>query len=212
MSITTIRNKVLLRVEKDRHKTKKIGGIEIFTPTHFRPHDIHNVVQDAEVVAVCDHYEGGAVPIEAGDKVYVTHNVCHEDNEINVNGEILYRVDLTSDIYCKIKDGKVIPICGWCFTTPIIEAEEGLQMERDQQTGQLFAKTKTGIIVNTDVKASTKRAQIKYPSEELSEMGINEGDVVIYRKDCDYEMIIEGQTLYRTRTKDILAVDELAEA
>ena len=210
-STKTIRNKILLRVEKDRHAKRTVGGIELITPTNYNPHAIYNVVQDGIVVAVCDHYEGGEVPIEVGDKVYTTHNICHDDNIIEVNGEVFYRADLTSDIYCKIKDGKVIPICGWCFAAPITEAEAGRELERDEY-GRMLEKTKSGIITKVNVEPSTKRALIKYPSEELSEMGINEGDVVIYRKDCDYEMIIEGQTLFRIRTKDILAVDELAEA
>lgn len=208
MIIKTAHNKALLRVEKDRHKKRMVGGIELITPTHFRPFEIHNVVQDAIVVALCDN----AKELEVGDKVYGTHTMTTDERKVEIEGEALYRVDVTTDVYCKIKDGKIIPINNYCFASPMVEAAEGLEMERDEKIGQLFAKTKTGIIVDTDVKSSTKRALMKYPSEELMEMGIKEGDIVLYRKDCDYEMIIEGQTLFRIRTKDILAVDEPTEA
>lgn len=210
--ITTIRNKVLLRVEKDRYAVKKVGGIELITPTHFRPHEIHNVVQDGEVVAIPEHYSGGAIPVEVGDKVYVTHNVCHPDNEVTINDEILYCVDLTTDVYCKIKDGKIIPICGWCFCAPITEAEEGQELERDERSGQLLQKTKSGIVTKIGVEHSSKRALVKHPSDELIELGAEEGDTVVYRKDCDYEMIVEGKTLFRIRTKDIQAVYGKVEA
>lgn len=209
--ITTIRNKILLRVEKDRNSVRKVGGIELVIPQNFRPHEIHNVVQDGIVVALPEHYSGGAIPVEIGDKVYVTHNICHEDNTVNINGELFYQADLTTDVYCKIKGGKVIPICGWCFCAPITEAEDGMELERDE-IGRLLQKTKSGIITKVNVEHSSKNALIKYVTEDLIEAGVNEGDKVVYRKDCDYEMIVEGQTLFRLRTKDIQGVYENVEA
>jgi len=47
---------------------------------------------------------------------------------------------------------------------------------------------------------------IKYGNPNLYNNGVFEGDKVAYRKNSEYEFIIDGEDLYRMRTNDITAV------
>jgi hypothetical protein len=38
---------------------------------------------------------------------------------------------------------------------------------------------------------------MKYPNEYLLSKGINEGDIVCFRPDSEYEFMVEDETLYR---------------
>jgi len=135
----TIRNKILLRVDKDRHTKRMVGGQEIFIPNHFNPFDTSNVVQDGIVVGVCEFADGfKEIPLQAGDKVYTTHTIATEQRATQVNGETLYLADITTDIFCKIKGTEVIPIGMWCFAAPIVEQDDNFECERDSETGVLF--------------------------------------------------------------------------
>jgi co-chaperonin GroES (HSP10) len=51
-------------------------------------------------------------------------------------------------------------------------------------------------------------ATILYESDELDREGIKKGDKVYFATNADYEMELEGETVYRMRIDDILYVEK----
>lgn len=71
-------------------------------------------------------------------------------------------------------------------------------------------KVRGGIILNTNESNSHKgmkklRGIVKYPNDELVSNGVNTGDEVIFSEWSEYEFNIDGETLYKMSTRDILA-------
>lgn len=50
------------------------------------------------------------------------------------------------------------------------------------------------------------QGEIAYVNEELSEMGVEEGDRIIFQQDSEHEYKIRGELYYKMRTNDILAL------
>lgn len=199
----TIWDAVIIRAEKDKNAKVKVGDQVIDIVTKFDQWG-HATTDGVVVSAPVKLSKGGQVRVKNGDKVYCHHFLTSEQNEVEIDGEVLYRMD-HREVYCTINEGNVEMIGEWNFCEALREQEEGFTYENDSDTGTVMKKSASGIIVDTDVKHDVKWAVIKHLSDEAKEEGLNEGDHVLYRKDCDYEMTVEGKKYFRIRTKDILA-------
>jgi co-chaperonin GroES (HSP10) len=199
----TIWDAVIIRAEKDKNAKVKVGDAVIDIVTKFDPWG-HATTDGVVVSAPVKLSKGGQVKVKSGDKVYCHHFLTSEQNEVEINGEVLYRMD-HREIYCTVNDGKIDMIGEWNFCSALREEEVGFEYSEDAETGTVMKKTASGIILDTDVKHDTKWAVIRHLSKDAIEEGLNEGDHVLYRKDCDYEMTVEGVKYFRIRTKDILA-------
>ncbi len=51
-------------------------------------------------------------------------------------------------------------------------------------------------------------ATVAYDSDTLEYYGIAKGDTVVFARDADYEMELDGETVYRMRIDDILYVEK----
>ena len=66
-------------------------------------------------------------------------------------------------------------------------------------------KTESGIWLKTEKKKKEQIGKIKYVNSKSIDDGFKPGDMVLFMKDADYEMEIEGHKLYRMRNQDVLA-------
>ena len=74
------------------------------------------------------------------------------------------------------------PVGDYCFVRPIEKKED---------------------IVLTGEKNEELTGELVYGNPKLHELGVRVGDEVGFTPDSEYEFEIEGETLYRMKTKDI---------
>lgn len=186
----TAYERVIIKTNKNRNRTKKLSeDVTIEIIGDYNPHAKHIVVQDGIVSAVPPEVDKkDDIEISVGDKVYFHHFGTDEDNSV---GEDLYWIRY-HDIYCKVsEDGEISMINGWNFMEPESVEE----------------KTASGIFLTPAQGDSGEFARITHIHPDLEEQGASIGDRIIFRKDCDYPMIVEGKKYFRIRTKDVIAYE-----
>ena len=133
--------------------------------------------------------------LEKGDKVYCHHFIADEKNIIEIYDEKLSRMNYGM-LYARVRDGKVHMLADWVLVEIVKDKEEEL-------------KTDSGIWLKTQEEKKEQIGKIKYVNSKSIDDGFKPGDTVMFIKDADYEMEVEGEKLYRMRNQDILAkVDE----
>ena len=65
--------------------------------------------------------------------------------------------------------------------------------------------TKSGIYTKPEAEDEELYGYIEYMNDEMKNMGVKKGDEVIFSKNSEYDMQIEGEKLLRMRNFDILA-------
>ena len=60
---------------------------------------------------------------------------------------------------------------------------------------------------NNSHKGNKKlRGFVKYPNDDITKSGVKVGDEVVFSSHSQYEFNVEGETLYKMSTRDILAI------
>lgn len=141
--------------------------------------------------------------IKKGDEVVVHHNVFRLRN--GLRGKRLqsnyhlegnkYFVPLTEVFMYKRGDSDWQAIRPFVFVEPI--------KNEDKKVGN--------VIINTSEENSHKgmvklQGIIRYPNDELISKGVKVGDRIVFSYWSEYEFNINGETLYKMSTNDILAV------
>lgn len=135
------------------------------------------------------------VEINKGDKVYFHHFVVQQDNYIEEDGKKLFKCP-RFHLYCVIKNGIPVMIDDWILATPILEKEEDIV--KTFGTLKLFTKA-------TPDKLHLL-AVAEHISKQAEEQGLKVGDTIVFRKDADYDMKIEGKDYYRMSIKNVVAI------
>jgi len=181
----------LVKLPKKFKDSFKMAGKEFYLESKFR--EFENRYCYGEVVGVPLKHE---TPVRVGDILYFHHHVVLDARaEIDKN---LYLVRYSktgghgTQAYAYKRNGQLRLFSDWVFVG--IEKEEG-------------EKTNSGIIL---LQPSVKKniATILYESDELDREGIKKGDKVYFANNADYEMELEGETVYRMRIDDILYAEK----
>jgi co-chaperonin GroES (HSP10) len=205
MNYQPIVDAVVIRAEKNKRAKKTFGEVNIIIETKYDQWGYATV--DGEVAGVPKRLsKGGEINIEVGDHVYCHHFLTSEQNEVGPDWPDLWKIDYR-ELYCKVKGDEITMLGEWNFCDPIIDKEAGFDYEKDDESGLMHKKTSSGIIIDINVKSDTKWSVLRHLSKEAEEYGLKPGDKILYRKDCDYEMEVEGHKFFRIRTKDILLVN-----
>jgi co-chaperonin GroES (HSP10) len=185
---------IYIKADKNKNHTKTLqGGTEIWIDPLFNRHSTELVTQDGEVVYISSKITGEyPLDIKVGDKVYTHHFLCDPENEVEVNGELLYQIAYRS-IYCVIDNGEIRMIQDYNLIEPIVEDEAEFT-------------TPAGILTKSTPDVVKLIGIARHVCPELAEQGVEPGDKVVYRSVADYEMHIEGKTYYKMETRDIQAV------
>lgn len=176
--------KILVRTNKDEKKTKKLGDIEIVIAGSYNDYEIENNVPYGIVEWIPENCE---LNIQKGDKVYGHHFL--PDNEVEPGVHWMG----ISQVVCVVRGEKMIAINGWNLLEPV-SAEQ---------------TTESGIYLSTAEGDRGDCAKVAIASDELKEVGVEEGYMVWLSKNADYRMEVEGKEYYRTRTLDILCYADL---
>ena len=182
------KNMVYIQADKERKSTIKHGDLELFNDTTYNPLATNNVVQNGEVLSICDKavdsYFGGELTVEAspGDQVYTHHFLTHTDNEREFNGVTYYEIHY-ENLYCIIKEGSIQMLNDWNFVVPV-KAEEEI--------------TESGIVKDFKVGNELNIGIVKHSNS------IEKEEVIIFKRGREYRIDVEGITYYRIETRDIL--------
>jgi co-chaperonin GroES (HSP10) len=133
--------------------------------------------------------------VKKGDKVWFHHFVANKESKVNYLDEgDIYSTSI-DNIYLRERDGELKSLHHWNFIEQIYEDEDSI-------------KTKSGIYIKPEVEEITHSGIVRYISDSLKEMGVNVNDKIMFTKDSEYNMDINGDKLMRMRDVDILCTYE----
>ena len=178
------------------NKTKdtiKIAGKELYLASKFD--EFGNRHTSGEIVGVPAKQETGA---KIGDTLYFHHHVIMNTSLQLGDDKYIVMYDPTGEyanhaLAYKSADGKVHPLGEWVFLRKI-------EKEEPKQTSSL-------IIVELEKKSDTKGI-LAFESKGTKELGLQVGDVVGFSKNSDYEVEVEGETMYRMLLRDLVYVEK----
>lgn len=174
--------KTIVRRESRENNTVEVSGHTFILDTAFRKY--WSTVQIAEVVAA-DRDD-----VEPGDVVWIHHFIDEQDLPW---GEGIGYVEY-NQVYCKMSKGKLSTLGNFILVEPITNAELGI------------TRGASGLI--TSMKKETANAErigiVRLPSEKAIEGGLKDGDKVLFNKNCEYEILIDGKVYYRMELRDLI--------
>ena len=95
----------------------------------------------------------------------------------------------------KCKDtGEIRPLGGWALLEHVEEIDPGEQSDLIE-------------VVKLEESQVTK-ARVAFTAPWIEELGLKVGDIVGIKKDMDYKIFIDDKPYYRTRSEDLLYVEE----
>ena len=163
---------------KRYNNTKEISGVDIITSTSEEDFRFSN--REAIVKELPLGYTG---PIKKGDTLLVHHNVFKFYNDIKgrrKSGKSFFKDDLffiEPDQFFMYHNGTQWNAYDrYCFVEPI-----------PVQKSYIYK----------NIKEEPLMGLVKYPNEYLISKGINEGDMVCFKPDSEYEFEVDGKKMYR---------------
>ena len=175
----------IIQPKNGRYVNKvNVSGKELIVNTTMDDHKFVNRVGVVKSIPLV-----GKTDIKVGDEVIVHHNVFRrfynvrgiEKNSSSYFKEDLYFCYHDQVFLYKRKNCWKSPM-DYCFIQPIAETQKAF-------SSGLKEKTHVGIL--------------KYGNSSLEAFKINEGDIVGFSPNSEYEFIIDECRLYRMKTKDI---------
>ena len=162
--------------------TKKVGDVDLILNTEIFTHT--NVSNNAIVVGLPKNKQ---TDIQIGDEVIIHHNVFrrwhdvrgNEQNSRSFFSEDKYFVG-EEQLYIYKHDDEWKSLDDYCFVKPIVN-DDIFSLEKE--------KPLVGIV--------------KYSNDILKSRGIEVGDKIGFIPNSEFEFVIDGERVYRVRTKVI---------
>lgn len=191
-------NFFVVKLEKLINDTIKTdSGLELYIDTRFEMGEFEYRITEGPVVASPFKYDTGVKP---GDTLYFHHLVVMQGGQPLTGNDDHYIVKYDPEainsqaIAFKCQDtGEIKTLGGWT----LLEAVE----EKEEFPSDLIE------MVELEQKLPTK-GRLVYGNEETDHMGLIAGDVVGFEKNRDYRIKIDDKEYYRTRSEDLLYVEE----
>jgi chaperonin GroES len=133
------------------------------------------------------------IDLKPGEKVYFHHFVVRDKNKYEIEGRTLFASNYFN-LWCVIRDGKIVMLEDMLLFEKILEPEENMFM------GDFQVKSRRDFIPNM--------GRVTHVSKQVSEAGINPGDVILHVKDADYDINIEGNKYFKTQINSIICVQK----
>jgi chaperonin GroES len=144
--------------------------------------------------------------LKKGDEIIVHHNILRLrydtkgkqiESDFFIKDNLYYVPPTQVFMYKEGGIGNWKAINPYCFVKPI-------KKEREEKIGSLYTpnsfkdNTHKGMIKNTGI--------LTYPNEDLINMGLKEGDKILFSKDSEYEFKIDDEVYYKMTTSDIMGL------
>jgi co-chaperonin GroES (HSP10) len=184
-----LNKRVIVQIEKRINDKVNVGGFEWELDTAFR--QFYHAVQKVTVVAAADGCD-----VENGDDVYVHHFVADRENQLPFKGGHFSYLEY-NNVYCKVKDGEIIMLSDWILVEPVTADNE-----------QFYDKSEYGLILSTRQGSDylDRVGIVRHLSQSAVDAGLKEGDKVLFGKNCEYDIKIEGTVYFRMELRDVITV------
>tara|TARA_R110000787_G_scaffold209050_1_gene319109 strand:+ start:35 stop:637 length:603 start_codon:yes stop_codon:yes gene_type:complete len=189
-------NHFIVHVPKKHEDTIKIGDKEIwFDPKY---NEFENRISYGEIISSPLKHDTGAKP---GDTLIFHHHVTinkaldiGDDNYVCMYDKV--HGNLSASIAYRSKDtGEIKMLCDWLFVLPVDKPGDDVE--------------ESGIITKVAAfKEKRNVAEVYTPHPDLSDQGVNPGDIIGFDKNSDYKIKLDnGDIVYRMRVDDISYVE-----
>jgi len=172
----------IVRRESRVNDTVEVSGHKFILDTAFRRY--WSTVQMAEVVTA------DRPDLEPGDIVWVHHFI--DENDLPW-GENLGFVEY-NQVYCRMRDGELGAMGNFVLVEPITNAELG--MIRNDSGIRLSMKKETDNAERIGI--------VRLLSDQAIKFGLEDGMKILFNKNCEYEMLIDGKVYYRMELRDVI--------
>ena len=176
---------LIIQPKENRYKnTKKVSDKNLILNTSISDH--RYVSKEATVKALPGAFK---TPLRESDEVLVHHNIFrryydvrgNEKNSGNYFKEDMYFCYYDQIFLYKQNNEWKAPL-NYCFVKPILNNKKD--------------------IITTE-KERKHIGVLKYGNKSLEALGINEGDLIGFNLNSEYEFVIDNNRLYRMQSKDI---------
>jgi len=175
----------IIEPENNRYNNEiDIDGKKLIINTTMDDHKFVNRVGIVKSIPLV-----GKTNIKVGDKVIVHHNVFRRFYDIKgreKNSSSYFKEDMYfcyfDQIFLYMQNNKWKAPLNYCFVKPILNNKKDI------------------------ITAEKERKHIgilKYGNKSLESLGINEGDLIGFNLNSEYEFVIDNNRLYRMQSKDI---------
>jgi co-chaperonin GroES (HSP10) len=187
-------NNFIVKIQNTTNDTMKTdSGLELYIDTRFNEFD-HRTTE-GEVLAVPNNRE---TPVEVGDTLYFHHHVVVDGgmpiSELDKWYMVIYNpihAAYNQAIAYKSKNtGEIQSIKGWCLLEPHDKNDQGPEEGTIEVVKLKEDPVTTGVV--------------SFPSEELDDLGVSDGDVVGFKKNRDYRIKIDEKEYYRVAVTELL--------
>jgi co-chaperonin GroES (HSP10) len=187
-----INGRIIVKRKGGLNQTIQVGDFELILDPKFR--EYHNAVQVAEVIASDPESD-----TEPGDRVYVHHFVQSKEHRMPVEGEVSWLE--RGQVFCRVRNSKVKALVNYIFVEPVTYADVK-SLHKNNMGFQMTIKGETDYV--------DRIGRVKYLSDMAQNSGLSVGDYVLFGKDCEYDIRVEDELLYRMELRDVITViDEL---
>lgn len=163
------------------------------------------------------------IPIIAqpGDKVYIHYNAMmmnyKEPFHIEGSGDnqTIYLKILYERILCIVRDGEIIPNATWTLVEPDMETWDDILIPTyfpANLTGgkKVQRPKKEWLAMKSRPDAKLLQGFVRHVGPPLigDELDLKQGQKILYKKDADFRVTIEGQEYFLIKQKDIEVIIE----
>lgn len=177
-------NTVYLKDFKERHREEKKNGIILNTV--FDPTGTKECVHEATILAtpLWNQETGDKTELKEGDRV-LCHHFLNDPACVKMHGDQKISELLYLNIYAKYNNDIIEPVQNYIFIEPI--KESATKMVNGLIQKRKGYKNRVGVV--------------RHISPRAHEDGIRIGETVVFKKNREYEMLI-NETLYYKMTSD----------
>lgn len=180
-----------LSSKKPVNNTFSLNGESLYLDTTYEPE--WHVNQEAYVYKTAVMPEYKEHDIKEGEKALVHHNVpTAPDRHVDwIEDEKVFWSHQT-EIFCTIsEEGEIKMQYPWILVKPV---------PQPKPTSEII------YIPNEENKMWEQRGRVAHINNQSEEHGINDGDLIYFSKNSDYEIEVEGEKYYRMRNDDVILV------
>ncbi len=186
----------MIRANHEDEGKIKIGSTTIEIDPAFNP---YRYAVQSGTIAYCpmkvDRDFVYDIELFPGDLVFFHHFVVSPETAQTVNNELLYAAKYR-DLYCVIRDNKIISLQDYVFLSPVKE---------DEST----CKNSLGLWIKPAPDNIPLVGRVEATCKEAEKMGIKVGDHVRYLRNSDYDLKINNKVYYRMKAKRIIALVDI---
>lgn len=206
---------LLIEIKKQYQDTVKYKSLELEFDPLYRPTYNLTIVGTVKAIPsgpIKDTWGQSIKPeINIGDEVYFRHVNSDEDTTLfasDINGENQQRRIPYCDVFCVVRDNKIIPVCGWILAKPFVEESQKTQLiinGKEQSINTKSISESLGLVGVQDSNFNKTLCTVEYIScFEGEETGLEPGDKV-FGININYLNEINGEQFYCFREEFVLA-------